>query len=178
MKALNGIINEAEFCPSPNFNDRTAGTEVDLIVVHAISLPKGIYNTELIKDLFLNQLDPREDKFLHSISHLQVSPHFLITRLGTLIQFVPIQNRAWHAGESLFQGRNNCNDFSIGIELEGCDDDSFEAEQYDSLSELINFLCGELNISRHNIVGHSDIAPDRKTDPGPNFNWSLLRSKI
>jgi AmpD protein len=178
MKVLNGIIDEAEFCPSPNFNNRPKGTQVDLIVVHAISLPEGSYNTELIKDFFLNQLDPKEDEFLNSISHLQVSSHFLITRAGALIQFVPIHKRAWHAGESFFQGRKNCNDFSIGIELEGCDGDKFETDQYNSLSCLTSFLLREHNISPYNVVGHSDISPNRKTDPGPNFNWSLLRSKI
>ena len=178
MIALNGIIDSAEFCPSPNFDERPDNTNIDLLVIHAISLPIGNYNTQLIKDLFLNKLEPGEDKFLRSIQDLKVSSHFLVTRQGHLIQFVPIHKRAWHAGISNYAGRKNCNDFSIGIELEGCDDEEFESEQYQSLSKLINFLSHDLKISNKNIVGHADIAPGRKTDPGPYFDWDLLTSML
>ena len=132
MISHDGIIDVAEFCPSPNFDERPNNVSIDLIVIHAISLPAGIYNTQLIKDLFLNCLDPGKDKFLGSIKDLKVSSHFLITRKGALIQFVPTHKRAWHAGISSYKGKENCNDFSIGIELEGCDDEEFEKEQYHS----------------------------------------------
>ena len=178
MISQDGIIDVAEFCPSPNFDERPNNAIVDLIVIHAISLPVGFYNTQLIKDLFLNCLDPGKDEFLESIKNLKVSSHFLITRKGALIQFVPTHKRAWHAGISSYKGKENCNDFSIGIELEGCDDEEFEKEQYHSLSRLINFLSIDLKIDKQNIVGHADIAPGRKTDPGPLFDWTLLQSML
>ena len=178
MISQDGIIDVAEFCQSPNFDERPNNTAINLIVIHAISLPAGFYNTQLIKDLFLNCLDPGKDEFLESIKDLKVSSHFLITRNGTLIQFVPTHKRAWHAGISVYKGRENCNDFSIGIELEGCDDEEFEQSQYNSLSRLINFLSIDLQINKQNIVGHADIAPDRKTDPGPLFDWTLLQSML
>ena len=178
MISQDGIIDVAEFCPSPNFDERPNNAIVDLIVIHAISLPAGFYNTQLIKDLFLNCLDPGKDEFLESIKNLKVSSHFLITRKGALIQFVPTHKRAWHAGISSYKGKENCNDFSIGIELEGCDDEEFEKEQYHSLSRLINFLSTDLKINKQNIVGHADIAPGRKTDPGPLFDWTLLQSML
>ena len=178
MISQDGIIDVAEFCLSPNFDERPYNAIVDLIVIHAISLPAGFYNTQLIKDLFLNCLDPGKDEFLESIKNLKVSSHFLITRKGALIQFVPTHKRAWHAGISKYKGKENCNDFSIGIELEGCDDEEFEKEQYHSLSRLINFLSIDLKINKQNIVGHADIAPGRKTDPGPLFDWTLLQSML
>ncbi len=178
MISQDGIIDVAEFCLSPNFDERPYNAIVDLIVIHAISLPAGFYNTQLIKDLFLNCLDPGKDEFLQSIKNLKVSSHFLITRKGALIQFVPTHKRAWHAGISSYKGKENCNDFSIGIELEGCDDEEFEKEQYLSLSRLINFLSIDLKINKQNIVGHADIAPGRKTDPGPLFDWTLLQSML
>ena len=178
MISQDGIIDVAEFCPSPNFDERPNNAIVDLIVIHAISLPAGFYNTKLIKDLFLNCLDPGKDEFLESIKNLKVSSHFLITRKGALIQFVPTHKRAWHAGISSYKGKENCNDFSIGIELEGCDEEEFEKEQHHSLSRLINFLSIDLKIDKQNIVGHADIAPGRKTDPGPLFDWTLLQSML
>ena len=178
MISQDGIIDVAEFCPSPNFDERPNNAIVDLIVIHAISLPAGFYNTQLIKDLFLNCLDPGKDEFLESIKNLKVSSHFLITRKGALIQFVPTHKRAWHAGISSYKGKENCNDFSIGIELEGCDEEEFEKEQYHSLSRLISFLSIDLKINKQNIVGHADIAPGRKTDPGPLFDWTLLQSML
>jgi AmpD protein len=178
MISQDGIIDVAEFCPSPNFDERPKNAVIDLIVIHAISLPAGCYNTKLIKDLFLNCLDPGKDEFLESIKNLKVSSHFLITRKGALIQFVPTYKRAWHAGISEYKGRKNCNDFSIGIELEGCDKEEFEKPQYYSLSRLINFLSIDLQINKQNIVSHADIAPGRKTDPGPYFDWSLLQSML
>ena len=126
----------------------------------------------------MNRMDRGEDPYLSSVSHLTVSSHFLITRSGELIQFVPMDKRAWHSGISRFQERENCNDFSIGIELEGSDDDDFLDLQYETLSNLIQFLKQEYQIPIDNIVGHSDIAPGRKTDPGPHFKWDLLRSSL
>jgi AmpD protein len=178
MKTLNGIIQGIEYFESPNCNERPEEISIDLIVIHAISLPPKNYNTALIKDLFLNKLDAGEDPYLASIKHLKVSSHFLVTRAGQLIQFVPIHLRAWHAGISSFQGRENCNDFSIGIELEGCEEEEFTDVQYETLSELVRFLKDEHLIIESNIVGHSTIAPGRKTDPGPNFKWDLLKSSI
>ena len=159
MISQDGIIDVAEFCPSPNFDERPKNAVIDLIVIHAISLPVGCYNTQLIKDLFLNCLDSGKDEFLESIKDLKVSSHFLITRKGALIQFVPTHKRAWHAGISAYKGRENCNDFSIGIELEGFDDEEFEKPQYYSLSRLINFLSKDLQINKQNIVSHAAIAP-------------------
>ena len=167
MISQDGIIDVAEFCPSPNFDERPKNAVIDLIVIHAISLPVGCYNTQLIKDLFLNCLDSGKDEFLESIKDLKVSSHFLITRKGALIQFVPTDKRAWHAGISAYKGRENCNDFSIGIELEGCDDEEFEKPQYYSLSRLINFLSKDLQINKQNIVSHADIACLLYTSPSP-----------
>lgn len=178
MNVLEGILEGAEYCSSPNYNDRPPNTEIDLIVIHFISLPPKNYNTELIKDFFLNKMDPEGNDYLESINALKVSPHFLITRKGLLIQFVPLHKRAWHAGISQFKGRENCNDYSIGIELEGCEDEKFEANQYKSLLLLLRLLLKKYQIPKSNIVGHSDIAPGRKIDPGPYFNWNLLRSSL
>ena len=176
MRAFKGVIQGIEYFQSPNFNERPKDIAIDLIVIHAISLPPKNYDTELIKDLFLNTLEAGNDSYLRSIRHLKVSSHFLITRAGQLIQFVPIHLRAWHAGISSFKGREECNDFSIGIELEGCDEEEFTATQYEALIELVNFLKQEYLIIEDNIVGHSSIAPGRKTDPGPHFKWNLLKS--
>ncbi|MDC0440734.1 1,6-anhydro-N-acetylmuramyl-L-alanine amidase AmpD [Gammaproteobacteria bacterium] len=178
MISQDGIIDVAKFCPSPNFDERPKNCKIDLLVIHAISLPEGKYNTKLIKDLFLNKLRPGKDEFLRSIQDLKVSAHFLITRKGKLIQFVPTDKRAWHAGISNYKGRKNCNDFSIGIELEGCDKERFEEEQYYTLQELTRYLLKQFSISKESIVGHADIAPGRKTDPGPYFAWDQYTKKL
>ena len=176
MNITDGIINEAEFCPSPNFDNRSENSNIDLFVIHAISLPEGNYNTQLIKDLFLNDLDPGNDKFLQSIEHLKVSSHFLVTRSGSLIQFVPIHKRAWHAGKSNYQGRENCNDFSIGIELEGTVNQEYEDIQYRKLKEIVDLLIKQYEIKH--VVGHKDVAPNRKLDPGTKFDWGKILSAI
>jgi len=178
MRAAGGIIEGIEFIESPNFNHRPEPVMINLIVIHAISLPPQNYDTKLITDFFLNRLAPGQDPYLKNICHLKVSSHFLITREGDLIQLVPLHKRAWHAGISQFEDQENCNDFSIGIELEGCDEQAFTPNQYTKLSELIKFLKTEYDIPLDRVVGHSDIAPDRKTDPGPHFNWNLLKSLI
>jgi N-acetyl-anhydromuramoyl-L-alanine amidase len=168
-----GWLPGAVFVASANCDDRPADTEVVLVVVHAISLPPGEFGGDAIERLFTNRLDPAAHPYYHDIHALRVSAHFLIRRDGTLIQFVPCTRRAWHAGASEWRGRQRCNDFSIGIELEGCDERPFEDRQYAALARLIRVLRRSLAIE--DIVGHADIAPGRKTDPGPHFDWPRLR---
>jgi AmpD protein len=155
--------------PSPNFDARPQGTAIELIVIHAISLPPDEFGGQGIIQLFTNRLDPQEHPYFREISDLRVSAHFLIRRDGELIQFVPCTLRAWHAGASNWRGRENCNDFSIGIELEGCDRLPFDDAQYRVLNPLLAQLRRRYPIGA--VVGHSDIAPARKTDPGPCFDW-------
>jgi N-acetyl-anhydromuramoyl-L-alanine amidase len=162
----------AQLIPSPNFDARPLGQQPDMIVIHAISLPPGQFRGDGVRQLFLNQLDPDEDPYYREIFRLKVSSHFFIRRTGALIQFVACNDRAWHAGQSTWKGRERCNDFSIGIELEGDDFLSFEEVQYVALSDLIQILRNTYPIAH--IVGHSDIAPGRKTDPGPCFDWSRI----
>ena len=156
--------------PSPNFNERPSDTAVSLLVVHNITLPPGQFGTPYITDLFLNQLDISADPWFVNVDGLKVSAHFVINRLGHITQFVSCDDRAWHAGASSFEGREQCNDFSIGIELEGTDDVPFEAVQYERLAALTDCLRGRYPLTA--ATGHSDIAPGRKTDPGPCFDWS------
>lgn len=158
--------------PSPNFDERPIN-EISLIVIHNISLPPQQYGGNGIIELFTNQLNPEEHPYYAQIHQLQVSSHFLIRRNGHLIQFVSCLERAWHAGQSIWQGRERCNDFSVGIELEGSDFEAFEPEQYATLKRLIIGLRATYPIV--DIVGHSDIAPERKTDPGPYFNWQEIK---
>ncbi len=167
-----GKLAAALWLPSPNFDTRPVATVIDTIVLHNISLPPGQYGGDGIVQLFTNQLDPAAHPYYAGIANLQVSAHFLIRRDGAAIQFVTCLDRAWHAGISSWQGRERCNDFSVGIELEGSDDDAFTAAQYPQLRVLIGALRARYPI-RH-IVGHSDIAPGRKTDPGPYFDWQQL----
>lgn len=155
--------------PSPNFNARPAGVSVELLVIHNISLPPGEYGTGFAAALFLNQLDFGAHPWFANIRGLQVSSHFLIERDGLTTQFVSCDDRAWHAGVSQFGGRTSCNDFSIGIELEGTDADRFTDAQYAELTKLTVQLRARYPLS--NVRGHSDIAPGRKTDPGPLFDW-------
>lgn len=167
-----GWVPTAQHIPSPNFDDRPPGGEVSLIVIHAISLPPAQFGGAGIVDLFTNQLAPEAHPYYREIAGLKVSAHFLIRRQGELVQFVSTRQRAWHAGISSWAGRGRCNDFSIGIELEGCDDIPFDAAQYATLNRLLASLLKEYAITA--VVGHSDIAPGRKTDPGPLFDWHLL----
>ena len=165
--------------PSPNADERPAGCAVDLLVVHSISLPPGRYGGPYIRELFLNRLDPRVHSYFAAIADLRVSTHLLLRRDGSAIQFVALDRRAWHAGVSSFRGRERCNDFSIGIELEGSDDMPFTTAQYQALTALtaqIQALFPAISADR--IVGHADIAPGRKTDPGPMFDWSRFRSLL
>lgn len=162
--------------PSPNFDSRPEGVELSLVVVHAISLPPTQFGGLGVEQLFTNNLNPAEHPYYEGIHHLRVSAHFFIRRTGELIQFVPPDARAWHAGASSWRGRERCNDFSIGIELEGCDTLPFEPVQYHVLADLLDDLCRRFPVS--DIVGHSDIAPGRKTDPGPYFDWQRLRDSL
>jgi AmpD protein len=158
--------------PSPNCDERPAGQVVRLIVVHAISLPPGEFGGEAIVRLFTNALDPEAHPYFSEIQSLRVSAHFLIRRDGGIVQFVPCRLRAWHAGASSWRGAECCNDFSVGIELEGSDDSHFEQPQYHALARLIRALQQHYPIE--GIAGHAEIAPGRKTDPGPHFDWEQL----
>jgi AmpD protein len=150
-----------------------------LIVIHSISLPEGNFGTPHVEALFCNCLDVDAHPSFPEIAALRVSAHALIRRDGGLVQFVPFTRRAWHAGVSCYHGRDCCNDFSIGIELEGCDWQPFEERQYQRLANLVRLLMGAWPaIGAHGLVGHSDIAPGRKTDPGPHFDWRKLRSLL
>ena len=157
---------------SPNCDARPRGTQVSLAVLHCISLPPGEYGGDAIERLFTNRLDHAAHPYFRQIQGLRVSAHFLIRRDGELVQFVPVARRAWHAGASCWRGRSRCNDFSVGIELEGTEEAPFEDAQYRALALLLADLRGRLPL-RH-IAGHSDIAPGRKTDPGPHFDWRRL----
>ena len=169
-----GILDSARQIASPNCDARPAGSAVELIVIHNISLPPGEFGGYGIVELFTNRLDPNAHPYYREIANHKVSSHFLIRRDGEVIQFVPCEKRAWHAGESSWRGRSRCNDFSLGIELEGSDDLSFEEVQYEKLAELVRALKTKYPIA--DIVGHSDIAPGRKTDPGPHFDWIRLQA--
>ncbi len=175
MKIIDHRLCEARFIPSPNHDERQASDDLSLIVIHCISLPQGQFGAEGVTQLFTNTLDPDEHPYYAGIAHLRVSAHLLIRRTGELIQYVPLDRRAWHAGASCYRGREVCNDFSIGIELEGTDDSSYEDVQYSRLNEVIDALLAAYpTLSREHITGHEHIAPSRKTDPGSGFDWSRL----
>lgn len=174
-----GLLSEARQQPSPNYDDRPANTAVDLIVIHAISLPAGEFGGPWIDRLFCNELEASDHDEFSKICELKVSAHVLIRRHGELVQYVPFHQRAWHAGESCFEDKTRCNDFSIGIELEGCDDQPFEDIQYQQLGLLTRELMTRFpGITSQRITGHSDIAPGRKTDPGPLFDWEKYREML
>ncbi len=169
----------ATYCASPNFDDRPDDTTVDLLVIHCISLPPGEFGGDHIRQLFTNELDCRCRPEYESLKGLKVSAHCLIDRLGGVTQFVDFDKRAWHAGRSHWQGREACNDFSIGIELEGCDTKPYTDAQYRTLAALTaDIRCHYPAITEDRVVGHSDIAPARKTDPGPHFDWQRLREAM
>lgn len=175
----NGKLLGARQCVSPNFDARPANTDVELLVIHSISLPPGEYGGAAIIDFFANQLDSTEHPYFEQICSLKVSSHLLIRRDGEVIQFVDFNARAWHAGESCYQGRERCNDFSVGIELEGTDTDTFSDAQYQALAEVTEVLLHSYKtLSPHNIVGHEYIAPGRKTDPGTGFDWQRYRAML
>jgi N-acetyl-anhydromuramoyl-L-alanine amidase len=171
-----GLLPGARFIPSANCDERPATEPVRLVVVHAISLPPGQYGGDGVEQLFTNRLDPSSHPYYREIHALRVSAHFFIRRDGSVIQFVPTNRRAWHAGASCWRGRERCNDFSLGIELEGCDEAPFTDIQYIRLARLIRILRKAFVIE--DVVGHADIAPGRKTDPGPRFDWQRLRGML
>jgi len=171
-----GRITGARFVASPNRDARPADRAIDLLVIHHISLPPGEFGGPGIVELFTNRLDPAVHPYYSTLAGMKVSAHFLIRRDGALWQFVPCAERAWHAGESSWKGRARCNDFSIGIELEGTGDAPFTAAQYRQLSRLTRALRAHYPI--RDIVGHSDIAPGRKSDPGPHFDWARYRALL
>ena len=171
------LIGSAEFIESPNNSERNSS--IDLIVIHCISLPEGDFLNSNVIDLFQNKLDHNKHPTFETLKELKVSAHLFIRRDGKIIQFVPFDKKAWHAGVSNFNGRENCNEFSIGIELEGTDELEYTQEQYDTLVEVSRELMVSYPlITKGNIVGHCDIAPGRKTDPGETFDWDLYLSRL
>ena len=168
-----GYANLARQIRSPNHDARPDDIPVTLVVIHGISVPAGVFVGDGVERLFTNRLDAATDPDYTTIGHLRVSAHFLIRRDGKLLQFVSCGDRAWHAGVSSWRGRERCNDFSIGIELEGADDVPYAAPQYAMLARLLKALARRYPVEH--VVGHSDVAPGRKTDPGPAFDWPRLR---
>lgn len=173
-----GWLNKAKIIKSPNYNARPDDIDIDLLVIHCISLPEGQYDNHYVESLFLNDLNCSLDPSFKDLKDLKVSSHFYITRQGDIIQFVATEDRAWHAGVSAYKGRSNCNDFSIGIELQGTDKTIFTKAQYTSLIELTKAIIKKYPAVKDNIIGHSDIAPTRKTDPGSGFDWVCFREYI
>ena len=171
-----GLVQGGRFVASPNCDERPAGCAIDLLVIHHISLPPGEFGGPGIEALFLNRLDPAAHPDYAPIAGIRVSAHFLIRRDGELVQFVPCSKRAWHAGESLWKGRTRCNDFSVGVELEGTGEVSYTDAQYDRLADLTRALKQRYGIT--DIAGHSDVAPGRKRDPGPSFDWKRYRALL
>jgi len=170
---------EARQLPSPNCDERPPGAAINLLVIHGISLPPGEYGGPEIDQLFTNCLDPAAHPYFRDVAHHKVSSHLLIRRDGEVVQYVPFHKRAWHAGESCYAGCPACNDFSIGIELEGLDEEAYTPEQYDRLVEVTRVLVNAFpELSSGRIAGHSDIAPQRKTDPGPAFDWDYFRTRL
>jgi len=162
--------------PSQHCDQRPAGVLADLIVIHGISLPPGQFGGPYIDQLFTGRLDPSTHPYFRNLEGLRVSSHLLIRRTGEVVQYVPLERRAWHAGKSRYRGRERCNDFSVGIELEGTDDRPYTTAQYRRLATVVRVLRrGVPSLARAPLVGHSDVAPGRKTDPGPAFDWPRLR---
>lgn len=170
-----GWYKKAKYIVSENFNKRPDNIEISLVVIHCISLPEGKYLNTNVEDLFLNKLKCDSHKSFTDLEGVKVSAHFYIKRTGEIVQFVSVDDRAWHAGVSSFQGRQGCNDFSIGIELQGTDKTEYEAEQYKSLNILLSDL-KETYTSLKNVTGHQNIAPGRKTDPGEYFDWGKVNT--
>lgn len=174
-----GRLLEAVYCPSPHQDERPPETEINMVVVHGISLPPGEFGTDAVLQFFRGELEASTHPAYVAIAALRVSSHLYIRRTGEIVQFVPFNRRAWHAGESCFEGQSRCNDFSIGIELEGADSVPYEESQYRQLAAVIQSLMETYPaIQRQRIVGHSDIAPGRKTDPGSAFDWVYLKGLL
>lgn len=177
MDIVDNRLTTASQYDSPNFSERPTD-EISLLVIHGISLPVGHFGGHYVRSLFLNQLDCGVHRDFSDLTSIEVSSHLFIHRDGQVEQFVPFDKRAWHAGVSNYRGRDNCNDFSIGIELEGTDTSPYRMAQYEVLGEICALLVRTFNIPEAAIAGHSDIAPGRKTDPGPMFDWSLFRQLL
>ena len=171
-----GWLRAARRCPSPNFGPRPAGAHIDLAVVHSISLPPGVYGGPEVFDLFTNRLDWDAHPYFGTIRGIEVSSHFYIRRDGAVWQFVDCDARAWHAGRSAWRGRENCNDDSVGIELEGLEGDTFAPAQYEALAGVCEALRARYPLRY--LAGHADVAPGRKNDPGPGFDWRRLRQRL
>lgn len=171
-----GWLHSARHVPSPNFGQRPDGEPITMVVVHSISLPPGVYGGDEVEQLFTNQLDWTAHPYFEQIKGAEVSAHFFIRRNGDLTQFVSVLDRAWHAGRSSWQGRDNCNNYSVGIELEGLEDHPFEPTQYATLGQLILWLTQQWPIDT--VLGHEHIAPGRKKDPGMAFDWPLLKGLL
>lgn len=179
INARHGLLLPVSHRPSSHYDDRPMAAAIDMIVIHGISLPPGEFGGPAIEAFFCGSLDAALHPYFAGIADLKVSAHLLIKRTGEITQFVPFTKRAWHAGQSSFQGRENCNDFSIGIELEGTDDMHYEKAQYQQLGRVVVLLMQAYPaITPDRIVGHSDIAPGRKTDPGPVFDWTYLEGIV
>ena len=178
FQVVNGQLIGARQVPSPNYNQRPEHTEIQLIVIHNISLPPSQFGGGYIEQFFQNQLDWSLHPYFQTIEGMQVSTHLLILRTGEVLQFVNFNDRAWHAGRSTYLSKVECNDYSIGIELEGSDDTDFEAIQYQTLVDVVATLQTAYPKTDHHIAGHSDIAPGRKTDPGPHFQWQEFRQSL
>jgi N-acetyl-anhydromuramoyl-L-alanine amidase len=176
---VRGLLSAARHVTSPNCDARPTGVRASLIVIHGISLPPGKFGGPWIERLFTNRLPADRHAFFRTIATLRVSSHLVIRRGGRVLQFVPFHRRAWHAGVSSYQGRERCNDFSIGIELEGTDRRAYTDAQYRVLARVLRVLLASYaSLAADRIVGHSDIAPGRKSDPGPAFDWKRLRAAI
>lgn len=174
-----GILSQAQYYPSPNFDERPVNEEIDLLVIHNISLPPGEFAGNFVKDFFLNKLDANHHNYFQEIASLKVSSHLYIRRSAEVLQFVPFIKRAWHAGKSSFNGKENCNNYSIGIELEGTDTTPYTEVQYQKLAQVTCIIMRQYpKITLARIVGHSDIAPTRKTDPGPSFDWQHYKKLV
>jgi AmpD protein len=179
VDAETGLMREARQVASPNYDARPTGVEADLIVIHGISLPPGEFGGPWIERLFTNTLPAEIHPYFAEVASMRVSTHLAVRRDGALTQFVSFTDRAWHAGQSSYLGREACNDFSVGVELEGADTVPYDAAQYEALAEAVAALCAAYpRLSPDRLVGHSDIAPGRKTDPGPAFDWPHARRLI
>ena len=174
----NGVMSGVQQIASPNFNQRPENTDIRLVVIHNISLPPSQFGGGYIQEFFQNRLDHDVHPYFQTIKGMEVSAHLLVLRTGEVIQFVNFNDRAWHAGRSTYLNQVECNDYSIGIELEGSDDLPFEDVQYQVLSDLVLAIERAYPKTQHHLAGHSDVAPGRKTDPGPFFNWQTLRQLI
>ena len=173
MEIENHIIKNIKFVNSPNFNERPKNTKISLIVIHSISLPPNVYGNNYVEDFFMNKLIISDHDYFQEIQDMRVSSHLYIKRTGETIQFVPFNMRAWHAGDSSYKGIDDCNNYSIGIELEGTDDDVFSNHQYEKLIQISKQIIKNYpEINKDKIVGHSEISPGRKTDPGDKFEWN------